>query len=70
MGKNRLGPEPYRAAVLIAWARSGDAASDARWLEALKLPDCWQAPDFPLRGQDIMALGIAGPEVGTMLRRL
>jgi poly(A) polymerase len=66
----RLGPDPYRAAVLIAWARSGDALSDARWIAALKLPERWQAPDFPLRGQDIMALGIAGPEVGTMLRRL
>jgi hypothetical protein len=30
----------------------------------------WQVPDYPLRGQDIMALGIAGSEVGSMLRRL
>jgi len=66
----RFGPDSYRAAVLIAWARSGDAGKDPRWAEALGLPDRWQAPDFPLRGQDIMALGIAGPEVGTMLRRL
>ena len=66
----RLGPDNYRATVLIAWARSGAAESDARWIEALKLPDRWQAPDFPVRGQDIMALGTAGPEVGTILRRL
>jgi tRNA nucleotidyltransferase/poly(A) polymerase len=66
----RLGSENYRYALLIAWARSGDASDDARWVAALGLPDRWQAPDFPLRGQDIMALGIAGPEVGTMLRRL
>jgi tRNA nucleotidyltransferase/poly(A) polymerase len=62
--------ENYRSAILIAWARSGDAAEDARWIEALKLPDRWQVPEFPVRGQDIMALGIAGTEVGTMLRRL
>jgi poly(A) polymerase len=65
----RLGPDTYRATVLIAWARSGDAEG-ARWNEALRLPDRWQAPEFPLRGQDIMALGITGPEVGTILRRL
>jgi poly(A) polymerase len=66
----RLGHDAYLAAALVAWARSGDAVDDARWIEALKLPDHWQAPAFPLRGQDIMALGIAGPEVGTMLRQL
>lgn len=66
----RLGPDAYRACALIAWARSGDTPSDARWIEALELPDRWPAPSFPLRGQDIMALGIAGPEVGTILRRL
>jgi len=66
----RFGPENYRAAILIAWARSGDAGKDPRWVAALNLPERWQAPEFPLRGQDIMALGIAGPEVGTMLRRL
>jgi poly(A) polymerase len=66
----RLGAENYRAATLIAWARSGDAVDDARWIEALRLPDRWQAPAFPLRGQDIMALGLSGPEVGTMLRQL
>jgi tRNA nucleotidyltransferase/poly(A) polymerase len=63
-------PENYRAVILMTWARSGDAPGDARWIEALKLPDRWQAPEFPLRGQDIMALGITGPEVGTVLRRL
>ncbi len=66
----RLGPENYRATISTAWARSGDAVDNARWIEALKLPDCWQAPAFPLRGQDIMALGIVGPEVGNILRRL
>ncbi|HEY8264628.1 MAG TPA: hypothetical protein VIG26_09760 [Methyloceanibacter sp.] len=66
----RLGPDAYRAAALIAWARSGDAVDDPRWIEALKLPDRWQAPAFPLRGQDVMALGIAGPEVGITLRQL
>jgi poly(A) polymerase len=66
----RLGAENYRIAILIAWARSGDAVDDVGWVEALKVPDRWQAPAFPLRGQDIMALGLSGPEVGTTLRQL
>jgi poly(A) polymerase len=66
----RLGPDKYRATVLIGWGRSGDAANDMNWREALTLGERWQAPEFPLRGQDIMALGISGPEVGEILRRL
>ena len=66
----RLGPDKYRMAVRIAWARSGEATDVARWREALRLPEQWQAPEFPLRGQDITALGITGPEVGEILRRL
>jgi poly(A) polymerase len=67
----RLGPKDYRASVLIAWARAGAAPDDPQWRLALSLPDRWQAPAFPLRGPDIIALGdVKGPEIGDMLRRL
>jgi poly(A) polymerase len=37
----------------------------------LALPERWQAPAFPLRGGDIVALGdVKGPEIGDILRRL
>jgi tRNA nucleotidyltransferase/poly(A) polymerase len=67
----RLGATDYPTYVLIAWADSAAAPDDASWRKALDLPQCWQAPAFPLRGSDIAALGdISGPEIGIILRRL
>ena len=67
----RLGASAYRSTLRIAWARSGACADDPRWRLALALPERWQAPVFPLRGADIMALGdLKGPEIGAILRRL
>jgi len=67
----RLGPLHFEVYVLIAWADAGAAPHDPSWREALSLPERWQAPSFPLRGTDIMALGdIKGPEVGAILREL
>jgi poly(A) polymerase len=67
----RLGPSAYAAHMLLAWADSDASSDDPRWREALNLPERWQAPSFPLRGTDIMALGdLTGPEFGDILRRL
>lgn len=67
----RLGASEFAAFVLLAWTDSGAAPDDAAWCAALNLPDRWQAPSFPLRGADIMALGdLQGPEIGLVLRRL
>ena len=67
----RLGPSDFTAAVLIAWADSGAAPDDKAWRAAFSLPEHWQAPTFPLRGADIVALGdLEGPEIGLILRRL
>jgi poly(A) polymerase len=67
----RLGSGPYRSRLLIAWAESGAPADDPLWRLALTLPDRWEAPAFPLRGTDLLALGhLEGPAVGEALRRL
>jgi poly(A) polymerase len=66
----RLGAEAYAAKLALAWSASGAAADDADWARALTLPERWQAPSFPLRGSDIMALGIEGPAIGETLRGL
>lgn len=67
----RLGQSDYAASVLIAWADSGATPDDRDWCAALSLPARWQAPSFPLRGADIVALGdLEGPEIGLILRRL
>ncbi|ODS01441.1 hypothetical protein AUC69_06775 [Methyloceanibacter superfactus] len=66
----RLGAVAYAAKLVLAWSASGAAADDADWARALTLPERWQAPSFPLRGSDIMALGIEGPAIGETLRGL
>jgi tRNA nucleotidyltransferase/poly(A) polymerase len=66
----RLGPNDFARHALLAWADSGASTKDTAWKAALALPERWQAPAFPLRGSDIMALDFKGPEVGEILRRL
>jgi poly(A) polymerase len=64
----RLGEERYRDRLLLAWARSGDAANDASWRELASLPARWSAPKFPLKAADFIARGIAqGPDLGQAL---
>ncbi len=66
----RLG-QSYRSALLLAWADSGAPPDDAAWRNALALPDQWQAPSFPIGGNDIMALGeLKGAEIGELLKVL
>jgi poly(A) polymerase len=67
----RHGPAAYRECVLLAWARAGDPPASEAWRHRLALPERWQAPRFPLKGADAMALGIrSGPRVGEVLRAL
>lgn len=67
----RLGPCTYEGHVLLASADAGVSPHDPSLSDALRLADRWQAPDFPLRGPDIMALdGVKGAAIGEILRRL
>jgi poly(A) polymerase len=67
----RLDHDAYERHVLLAWAALGASADDPLWRDAFRLPERWQVPVFPLRGQDITALGdLKGPEIGEMLRKL
>jgi poly(A) polymerase len=54
------------------WQRRTLAAAAAgagpRWRTLHALPKSWQVPSFPLRGADVLALGVApGPRVGELL---
>jgi poly(A) polymerase len=54
------------------WQRRALAAAaggaGAQWRTLYALPQSWQLPQFPLRGADALALGIApGPRVGELL---
>jgi poly(A) polymerase len=65
----RLGPERFRDRVLLAWARSDAAASDAAWRDLASLPQRWTAPVFPLKAADLMERGVTkGPALGMALR--
>ena len=67
----RLGPERFRDRVLIAWAKSADAETDAVWRGIDQLPGRWTPPSFVLGGQDLMARGLKpGPQIGSALREL
>lgn len=67
----RLGPKVYRGGVLLAWSDGRAEVSDPGWGALCALPDEWQAPEFPLKGADLLALGMTpGPEVGEVLRAL
>ncbi len=67
----RLGPDAYRSRLLLAWADGGARPEDAAWRNALLLPERWQAPVFPIGGNDVMALGaLKGPDIGELLKRL
>jgi poly(A) polymerase len=67
----RLGKVRYIDRVLLAWARSGAGPEDEGWREQLALPQRWQAPTFPIKGEHLIAAGIErGPIMGELLRRL
>jgi poly(A) polymerase len=64
----RLGEDGYRNRLLLAWARAGGNADDARWRELATLPQRWSAPKFPLKAADFIARGTAeGPALGQVL---
>ena len=66
----RLGPS-YRSALLLAWVDSCASPDDAEWRKTLALPGRWQAPSFPIGGNDVMTLGeLKGPEIGELLKVL
>jgi poly(A) polymerase len=67
----RHGAEAARDALLLDWARSGDAAGDADWLRLLHIVGNWKAPAMPVRGADLLARGLpAGPRIGRILAEL
>jgi poly(A) polymerase len=62
-----LGAELYRDLVLLAAAETGAGSSAS----LLRLADAWVDPEFPVRGQDLVAAGLPpGPEIGRLLAAL
>jgi poly(A) polymerase len=64
----RIGEQPYRDRLLLAWARAGADNSSTHWHELATLPQRWSAPKFPLKAADFIWRGIAeGPALGHVL---
>ena len=64
----RHGPHGFVDGALLDWARSGAPASDAAWAARVRLAERWTAPKLPVRGADVIALGVpAGPAVGRIV---
>ncbi|MDQ7250097.1 CCA tRNA nucleotidyltransferase [Dongia sedimenti] len=52
--------------LLVDWDQA-----DIDWLNAFEIVRDWLRPEFPVRGRDLSALGIAaGPEIGRLLKEL
>jgi poly(A) polymerase len=75
----RSGQQPVvdRLKLSLASARASAVTSNDALVEAggysklLKFAQKWQKPQFPLKGADLQAIGIAaGPEMGKLLKRL
>ncbi len=71
---HRLGPDRVRDLALLNWAseltvtaRLAHEQTQA-WIDLLDAADTWTPLAFPLRGRDVMDMGIAhGPRVGDLL---
>ena len=54
----RHGAEAFADGALIDWARSGDSPDDTARATRVTLPERWSAPALPVRGADVVALGV------------
>ncbi|MEO8421678.1 MAG: CCA tRNA nucleotidyltransferase [Hyphomicrobium sp.] len=64
----RHGAQTFTDGALLAWARSGDGPTDPGRIAHATLPERWSAPALPVRGADVVALGVpAGPGVGRVV---
>ncbi len=64
----RHGAKAFTDGALIDWARSADEADDKARADRVSLPARWSAPALPVRGADVVALGVpVGPSVGRIV---
>lgn len=69
----RLGGRLVRDLVVVAWAgeRARGKANDVAFRRLLAAADCWGPVTFPLKGADVLALGVPpGPDVGRLLAQV
>jgi poly(A) polymerase len=63
-----LGPQAFTDGALLDWARSAEEPASGPRALRVRLPERWQAPELPVRGADVLALGVEpGPDVGRVI---
>ncbi len=64
----RHGSAHFSNLVLLAWATEWHGENEEAWRKMLKTAEEWEAPPFPVTGDDVLARSIPeGPEVGRLL---
>jgi poly(A) polymerase len=70
----RLGPLRWADRVVLAWAEAlagGAAGEPGPWVDLLRLPQRWSPPTMPVKGRDLLRLGLQpGPQVGALMAAL
>jgi poly(A) polymerase len=70
----RVGSARWRDLVLAAWAEAlaeGRAGAPKGWIDLLRLPELWTPPALPVKGRDLVKLGLSpGPEIGDLMAKL
>jgi poly(A) polymerase len=70
----RLGPMAWTDRVLVSWAEAlarGAAREPGPWQTLLGLPQRWRPPELPVKGRDLLRLGLQpGPELGALIAAL
>src|SRR5690606_17795616 len=72
----RHGADLYADLILLYWAAQGEPAPGdeglaRRFAAELDAAAAWRRPELPVKGPDVMALGVpSGPAVGRLLQRL
>jgi poly(A) polymerase len=67
----QLGPDAWRDAVALSFAKSRTTIDDEDWKTLRALPDHWTIPTFPIKGSHIIAAGVEpGPQVRHLMTAL
>jgi poly(A) polymerase len=65
-----IGSQTFQDVVLLRWAETGES-HEGPYRALLAFAEHWRKPAFPLRGADVLDLGVsAGPDVGRLLDRV
>lgn len=67
----QLGRQTFGDAVRLGWARTEHRGQDRKWSQLLRFGAAREEREFPVRGEDLIALGfVPGPALGQALRVL